>query len=81
MDSSLISSTDILLRQSLSVFSQVTQATHYTLTLSFSPHLQSLFEDAARAAAMSVVEWAQHPLKIAALSARRANQLSGRGQN
>ncbi|HEY9831639.1 MAG TPA: hypothetical protein V6D26_13745 [Stenomitos sp.] len=51
------------------------------LTLSFSPHLQSLFEDAARAAEMSVVEWAHHQLKIAALSARRANQLSERGQN
>ena len=61
--------------------SQATQATDYTLTLLFSPHLPSLFEDAARAAEMSVVEWAHHQLKIAALSARRANQLSGRGQN
>jgi ParB family chromosome partitioning protein len=61
--------------------SQAAQATDYTLTLSVSPHLQSLFEDAARAAEMSVVEWAHHQLKIAALSAKRANQLSERGQN
>jgi ParB family chromosome partitioning protein len=61
--------------------SGATQATDYTLTLSFPPHLQSLFEDAARAAEMSVVEWVHHQLKIAALSAKRANQLSERGQN
>ena len=50
--------------------SGATQATNYTLTLSFSPHLRSLIEDAAQTTGMSVVDWAHHQLKIAALSAR-----------
>ncbi|HAG84792.1 MAG TPA: hypothetical protein DCL61_27470, partial [Cyanobacteria bacterium UBA12227] len=56
-----------------------TSQTNYTLTLSFSPQLQLLFEDAARSAGMSVVDWAHYQLQRAAELATQANQ-SGRLQ-
>ncbi|WP_446419648.1 ParB/RepB/Spo0J family partition protein [Coleofasciculus sp.] len=42
------------------------QPKNYILTLSFDPQLRPLFEDAARHAGMSVVDWANHQLLLAA---------------
>jgi len=63
---------------SCNLWSQIQDATsqtkNYILTLSFSPELRSLLERAAQDAGMSVVDWAHHQLKKAALSVNRANQ-------
>lgn len=59
--------------QMLDTRSQATPATNYTLTLSFSPNLQPLFEDAARRAGMSVVDWAHYQLQKAAELTKEAN--------